>query len=59
MNKNYAVTQIALYAAAIAVLGLLPKLQLPVSGVPITLQSLGIMLAGAMLGPYRGVITVS
>ena len=59
MSKNYVITQIALYAAAIAVLGMLPKVQLPVSGVPITLQSLGIMLAGAMLGPYRGFLSVS
>ncbi len=46
---------VALFAAVIAVLGLLPKFALPVAGgVPITAQTLGVMLAGVMLGPVRG-----
>ena len=46
---------IALYAAVIAVLGLLPKIAVPIAGgVPITAQTLGVMLAGVMLGPVRG-----
>ena len=45
--------QIALFAALMAVLGLIPKIDLPM-GVPITIQSLGIMLAGVLLGPVRG-----
>lgn len=42
----------SLFAALIAVLGLIPKIDLPL-GVPITLQTLGVMLAGCMLGPKR------
>ena len=43
---------VSLFAALIAVLGLIPKIDLPL-GVPITLQTLGVMLAGCMLGPKR------
>ena len=50
-------THIALFAAIIAVLGLLPKLQLGF-GVPITAQSLGVMLAGTVLGARRGALAV-
>ena len=45
--------QVALFAALMAVMGLIPKIDLPL-GVPITIQSLGVMLAGVMLGPWRG-----
>lgn len=45
--------QVSLFAALMAVMGLIPKIDLPL-GVPITIQSLGVMLAGAMLGPWRG-----
>lgn len=45
--------QVSLFAALMAVLGLIPKIDLPL-GVPITIQSLGVMLAGVMLGPWRG-----
>ena len=44
---------IALFAAIIAVLGLLPKIHLA-AGVPITAQSLGVMLAGGVLGARKG-----
>jgi biotin transport system substrate-specific component len=53
MEKS--VTQIALFAALIAILGLIPKIDL-VSGVPITMQSLGIMLCGTVLGARRGAL---
>lgn len=54
MNAR-SIAHIALYAALIAVLGLLPKFSIPVAGgVPITAQTLGVMLAGVMLGPVRG-----
>lgn len=46
-------TLIALFAALIAALGLIPKLTLGF-GVPITAQSLGIMLCGTVLGARRG-----
>lgn len=45
---------IPLFAGLIGALGLLPGLTLPLGGVPITLQSLGIMLAGVILGPLLG-----
>lgn len=55
MEKSLA--HIALFAALIAVLGLVPKLDLA-SGVPITAQSLGIMLCGTVLGARRGALAV-
>jgi biotin transport system substrate-specific component len=55
MEKNLA--HIALFAALIAVLGLVPKLDLA-SGVPITAQSLGVMLCGTVLGARRGTLAV-
>lgn len=55
MERN--VTFIALFAALIAVLGLLPKFTL-MSGIPITAQSLGIMLCGTVLGAKRGALAV-
>jgi len=42
-----------LFAAVMAALGLLPKVALGI-GVPITAQSMGVMLAGAILGARRG-----
>jgi len=48
---------IALFAALIAALGLIPKIDLAF-GVPITAQSLGIMLAGTVLGAKRGLLAV-
>lgn len=55
MEKDIA--KIALFAALIAVLGLIPAITLG-SGVPITAQGLGVMLAGAVLGPKRGALAV-
>ncbi|MEM9576317.1 MAG: biotin transporter BioY [Pseudomonadota bacterium] len=51
------VVLIALFAALIAALGLVPKLTLA-SGIPITAQSLGIMLCGTVLGSKRGALAV-
>ncbi len=48
---------VPLFAALLAVLGLIPKIDLPL-GVPITLQTLGVMLAGCLLGPRRGLQAV-
>lgn len=56
MEKN--LTHIALFAALIAVLGLAPKIDL-ISGVPITAQSLGVMLCGTVLGAKRGALAAS
>ncbi len=55
MERNIA--YIALFAALIAALGLLPKFTL-LSGIPITAQSLGIMLCGTVLGSKRGAMAV-
>ena len=55
MEKN--IGYIALFTALIVVLGLMPKFNL-LSGVPITAQSLGVMLAGAVLGAKRGALSV-
>ncbi|MBI1171841.1 BioY family transporter [bacterium] len=55
MERN--LTHIALFAALIAVLGLIPKIDLA-AGVPITAQSLGIMLCGTVLGARRGALAV-
>lgn len=50
--------QIAVFAALIVALGLPGQLSIGSSGVPITLQSMGIMLAGAILGPRKGTLAV-
>lgn len=47
------VARVALFAALVAALGLLPKLTIA-GGVPITAQSLGIMLCGTILGWRAG-----
>ncbi len=52
-SSAQSLSTVALFAALMAVLGLVPKIDLPF-GVPITLQSLGIMLAGCLLGGKRG-----
>ena len=59
MNKDRELVYIAIFAAIIAALGIVPGVTLPIAGgVPITAQSLGIMLAGVMLGPMRGALAV-
>ena len=55
MERN--LTHIALFAALVAVLGFVPAIMLP-GGVPITAQSLGIMLCGTVLGSRRGALAV-
>lgn len=51
-------TQAAVFAALIAALGLPGTINIGSSGVPITLQSLGVILAGAVLGPKKGTLAV-
>ncbi|MDE1991950.1 MAG: biotin transporter BioY [Rhizobiaceae bacterium] len=48
----------ALFAAIIVALGLLPPITIGLIPVPITAQSLGVMLAGVVLGGKRGAIAV-
>lgn len=51
------VALIAIFAALIAALGFFPQIMLA-TGVPITMQSLGIMLCGTILGAKRGALAV-
>ena len=51
------VAYIALFAALIAALGLVPQITLAF-GVPVSAQSLGIMLCGTVLGARRGLFAV-
>ncbi|AZY51956.1 biotin transporter BioY [Bordetella avium] len=51
-NRNLVLA--ALFAALMVVLSLMPPVPLPAIPVPVTLQTLGVMLAGIMLGPWRG-----
>lgn len=51
--------QIAIFAALIAALGTPGTINLPLAeGVPVTLQTLGVMLAGAILGARKGFLAV-
>jgi biotin transport system substrate-specific component len=49
---------VAMFAALIVVLSLAPPIPVPALPVPVTLQALGVMLAGCMLGPARGAAAV-
>ncbi|MEU4313741.1 biotin transporter BioY [Nocardia sp. NPDC024068] len=51
--------QIAVFAALIAALGLPGTITVGATGVPITLQTLGVILAGAILGPRKGTAAVA
>ncbi len=48
--KTKDLAYVALFAAIVAVLGLLPPVPVPGIPVPITAQTLGVMLAGSVLG---------
>src|SRR3954463_8239774 len=49
---------IALFAAIMAALGLLPPIPVGFIPVPITAQSMGVMLAGSILGAQRGALAI-
>ena len=53
------ITQIALMTAVIVILGMFPGIPLGFIPVPIVLQNMGVMLAGALLGPKKGTISVA
>lgn len=55
MERNF--TLVILFAALIAVLGMVPPIPLAF-GVPISAQSMGVMLAGAVLGSRRGAAAI-
>lgn len=50
---------VAVFAALIAALGVPGTLYIGGNAVPITLQTLGVMLAGAILGPWKGLAAVA
>lgn len=50
---------VATFAGVVAALGLVPAFVPPGFAVPITAQSLGVMLAGAVLGARRGFLSVA
>ena len=52
-RSSESIALVALFAALIGVMGLIPKIDLPL-GVHISIQTLGVMLAGCLLGPWRG-----
>lgn len=49
---------VAIFAGIVAALGLVPALYPFGTAVPITAQSLGVMLAGAVIGPRRGALAL-
>lgn len=53
------VTRIVVFAAVLAVLGVPGAISVAGGAVPITAQSLGVMLAGAVLGRWRGAAAVT
>ncbi|SDO55953.1 biotin transport system substrate-specific component [Klenkia soli] len=56
--KTRDLAYIALFAALTAALGLLPAIPVAALPVPITAQTLGVMLAGAVLGARRGFLAL-
>ncbi|GGF52090.1 biotin biosynthesis protein BioY [Azorhizobium oxalatiphilum] len=58
--ETRSLVRIALFAALMGVLGLVPPLHIPIAaGVPVTAQSLGVMLAGLILGGRDGALSVA
>ncbi|WPB77787.1 biotin transporter BioY [Archangium violaceum] len=56
--KTRDLVHVALFAALMGALGLLPPLALPFIPVPITAQTLGVMLAGSILGARKGFLSL-
>lgn len=55
--KTLDIVQIALFAAIMAALGLIPKIDITVN-LPITAQSMGVMLAGIIIGKRNGFFAI-
>ncbi|MFC3687567.1 biotin transporter BioY [Aquipuribacter hungaricus] len=53
------VALVAVFAALVVVLALVPAVPVGAAGVPISLQTLGVMLAALVLGPWRGLAAVA
>ncbi len=56
--KTRDLVHVALFTALVAALGLMPPLALPFIPVPITAQTLGVMLAGSTLGARKGLLSL-
>ncbi|RSL30174.1 biotin transporter BioY [Salibacterium salarium] len=52
--KTRTMMYVAMFAGVVGVLGLLPPIPIPISPVPVTAQTLGVMLAGSLLGARMG-----
>lgn len=59
MMKIKEITYVALFAAVMGVLGIVPPIMLSFTPVPITLQTLGVLLAGGVLGARLGATSLS
>lgn len=55
--KTKEMVYVAMFTAFMCVLGYLPPIPLPFSPVPITIQTLGVMLAGGLLGARLGIFS--
>lgn len=53
------IARIAVFAALVAVLGLTPAISVPGISVPITAQTLGVMIAGLMLVPLEAFLSLA
>lgn len=53
-HRTFDLALVGVFAALIAVLAFAPPIPVGNAGVPITLQTLGVALAGLVLGPWRG-----
>ena len=53
------IARIAVFAAFVAALGITPAVNVPGISVPITAQTLAVMLAGLMLGPVEAFLSMS
>ncbi len=56
--KTKDITEIALFTAITISFGLFPPIIIPIIGIPITLQSLGPMLAGSIIGAKKGCLAI-
>ncbi|HBX81991.1 MAG: biotin transporter BioY [Propionibacteriaceae bacterium] len=57
-NSALDLALVAVFAALLAALSLTPAIPVGALGVPITLQALGVMIIGLVLGPWRGAAAV-
>ncbi|MGM7636114.1 biotin transporter BioY [Bacillus sp. Hm123] len=56
--KTRDITYVALFAAVMGALGLIPPIPLSFTPVPITLQTMGVLLAGGILGARLGFFSI-